>query len=128
MKSSTSLYPCRKRITLSNIYGLGTRFSVGYTANLSDGNIASDISNIDITMTGNTLGVSFDETYSSAYVSGDGTVNTYSEGIINYNLFAEGIGTVWRSRVVIRTSYEPNPCGGNGSEYGRMKLEYANRI
>lgn len=105
---------CTKRITLTNSYGLGTDFNVSYSATIGSNGEVSSVGNVNSSMTGNTLGISYDEEYSSATINNDGSVSTFTQGIINYNLFTEGIGTVWRSRVNIRTTYLPNPCGQTG--------------
>lgn len=120
---------CTKRITLSNSYGLGTNFNVSYSATIgNDGNVTG-VNSINTTMTENTLGISYDETYSSSTINAGGCVSTFTQGVINYNLFTEGIGTVWRSNINIRTSYCPNPCGQNGGSglaiLATFILEYA---
>ena len=120
---------CTKRITLSNSYGLGTNFNVSYSASIGNNGSVTGVNSINTTMTGNTLGISYDETYSSSTINAGGCVSTFTQGVINYNLFTEGIGTVWRSNVNIRTSYCPNPCGQNGGSglaiLATFILEYA---
>ncbi|MDG1054352.1 MAG: hypothetical protein P8O78_06950 [Flavobacteriaceae bacterium] len=84
--------------------------NVGF--NYNSNNSGTSASNFNSHMSGFTLGLSYDHVSSNHSVSGN-TVNFTVNGVINYNIFVEGIGTIYRQNVRLEGSY--NPCTGSGS-------------
>ncbi|CAA0146624.1 hypothetical protein [Tenacibaculum maritimum] len=86
------------------------QLNVGF--NYNSNSSGTSASNLNSHMSGFTLGLSYDHISSSHNVSGN-TINFTVNGVINYNIFVEGIGTVYKQNVRLQGSY--NPCTGSGS-------------
>ncbi|MGC6525479.1 MAG: hypothetical protein ACON30_04290 [Flavobacteriaceae bacterium] len=71
----------------------------------------TEISDINSNMSGFTLGLSYEHTSSNTSVSGN-TVNFNVQGVMSYNLFVNGIGTVFQQNVTLTGNF--NPCTGSG--------------
>lgn len=71
----------------------------------------TEISDINSNMSGFTLGLSYEHTSSNTSVSGN-TVNFNVQGVMSYNLFVNGIGTVFQQNVNLTGNF--NPCTGSG--------------
>lgn len=84
--------------------------NVGFNYTSNDNGTSAN--NFNSHMSGFTLGLSYDH-ISSTYSVSDNTVNFTVDGVINYNIFVEGIGTIYRQNVRLQGSY--NPCTGTGS-------------
>lgn len=84
--------------------------NVGFIYNSN--NSGTSASNFNSHMSEFTLGLSYDHISSNHSVSGN-TVNFTVDGVINYNIFVEGIGTIYRQNIRLEGSY--NPCTGSGS-------------
>ena len=72
-----------------------------------------EVSDMDSNISGFTLGLSYDHVSSNYSVSSDNNINFTVQGIMNYNIVVEGIGTVFRQNVTLEGSY--NPCNNSGS-------------
>ena len=75
----------------------------------NDGNVtASDFNSFT---TGFTMGTTYNHISSNHSVSSNGTINFTITGTLDYNVFVDGVGTVWTDPVTMVGSF--NPCSGN---------------
>jgi len=74
-----------------------------------DGNVTA--SDFDSYTTGFTMGTTYNHISSYHSVSSNGTINFTITGTLDYNIFVDGLGTVWTDPVTMVGSY--NPCSGN---------------
>ncbi len=89
---------------------INLHLNVGF--NYSSNDQGTNASNFNSHLSGFTLGLSYEHLYSNYNVSGS-TISFTVDGVINYNLFVDGIGTIYTQNVRITGSY--NPCTGQGS-------------
>ncbi|WP_108809213.1 hypothetical protein [Aquimarina spinulae] len=71
----------------------------------SQGNVTAN--NVNSNISGFTFGVSYRHIASSSTVSGN-TITVTTRGVLNYNVFVEGVGTVFTQNVQLKGTY--NPC------------------
>lgn len=77
-----------------------------------------EVSNINSYLSGVTIGVSWTETNTYTNVN-NGSIEFEVNGTLNYNVFLEDIGTIYRQDTTIRGAY--NPCGNNGAGSGGIE-------
>ena len=86
---------------------IGPLTQVNFTATFNHGTVTD----FSTSMSGFTLGTSYSQNaFSVTSQNLDGT-NMSTTGFINYNLFVEGVGTVYRQKTKWKVS---SPCGGQG--------------
>ncbi len=91
----------------SGSVNVGPFTQVDFTATFNQGTVT----NFSTSMSGFTLGTSYTQNaFSVTSQNLDGT-NMSTSGFINYNLFVEGVGTVFRQKTKWKVS---SPCGGQG--------------
>lgn len=88
-----------------------------YNATFNYNSQGGDVSATDFNsyISGVTIGASYDQISNSHWVAMDGTINFTIRGALHYNIFVEGVGTVYTESVTLKGKY--NPCGSssNGS-------------
>ncbi len=103
----------RGRVLISSYSNITTGYQVNFAYSDSDSNGHSYGSDFQSDMIGFTLGVSWEHNSGYSYTDEEGSIHYTIRGIQNYNLFVEGVGTVYSEPVTIKGHY--NPCSGSYS-------------
>lgn len=103
--------PCNgNAILTSGNQSISFYYNATFDYNSSDGSTtASDFNSYT---TGMTIGTSYTHMSSSYNTTTSGNINFTIRGQLNYNIFVDGIGTVFSETVTMTGNF--NPCGGNG--------------
>ncbi len=114
LKRPSIIYsPCNKR---GSILVSSKNMSINLHLNVRFDYVANgekiDVRNIKSNLTGFTLGLSY-EHESSSYSIENNKIRIKTFGIMNYNIFVEGIGTIYRQNVTIDLLVDP--CSKQGT-------------
>lgn len=94
-----------------NIIGNYMRYNV--TFNYGSNNNSVTASDFNSNISGITVGISYEHTSTSYSIYSDNTIQFTVQGVQNYNIFVDGVGTVYTENITLRGSY--NPCTGSGN-------------
>lgn len=96
--------------TVSNVFGLGAKVTLKAKVKIySSSSFRSivSVSKIRSEMTGFTLGYSYSHKYGDSKIAKDGqSVKISSEGILNYVIFFEGVGTIYSRPFKMSMTYK----------------------
>ena len=95
---------------------IGPITQINFTATFNHGTVT----NFSTSMSGFTLGTSYTQNAFSVTSQNLEGTNMSTTGFINYNLFVEGVGTVYRQRTKWKVS---SPCGGAGGQGQPLVVE-----
>ncbi|MPT34523.1 MAG: hypothetical protein E2604_05415 [Flavobacterium sp.] len=87
---------------------MNMNLSFNYNRNLLDARQFDAITNVFTDITGFTLGVSYNQSFYHFNVDRGAPYEVTVEGIFNYNLFFESVGTVYRRRLITKGRFSPS--------------------
>lgn len=87
---------------------MNMNLSFNYSRSLLDAGQLDAITNVFTDITGFTLGVSYNQSFFYFNADRGAPYDLTVEGILNYNLFFEGAGTVYRRRMITKGRFSPS--------------------
>jgi|GEM_PF-1146457 len=87
---------------------MNMNLSFNYNRNLLDARQFDAITNVFTDITGFTLGVSYSQSFYHFNIDRGAPYEVIVEGIFNYNLFFESVGTVYRRRLITKGRFSPS--------------------